>query len=284
MSPGERIKTIRKGERLSQAKFAKEIGYSQGYIKDIELGKVKPSRRVLEAISQRFDVSIDFLLKGDVPPQGKPPKYPGLRDVLLIAYEGNDKEKIEGLLSEGEYTLFERLITTNTVHIVLDASVDDHRFQDAILRQFAYFKPEYKGDESLNLVEDALFLDNIPKLKRLATFAFAEGPEALLECFYQLFSAHLEFWDFDFDTATLKIKLYNRDFKSVPLLISEPQLLFSDETMALSNRLSDSLIATIEEIESSLPDEQRKTLHELLTNGIEIIAKRAVNEYLKQKP
>jgi len=102
-------------------------------------------------------------------------------------------------------------------------------------------------------------LDNIPKLKSLAVLAFAEGPEALFEFFYQFVSLHLEFWDFDFETFTLKVKPFHCEWQSIPLLISEPQLLFSDE----------------------LNKEQKTMFREILHGGVEFIMKRAINDYLK---
>jgi len=277
MLAGGRIKSTRNNSKLSQAKFAKEIGYSQGYVRDIELGKVKPSRRILEAISQRFNVSIDWLLTGEDRPSKKP-KYEGLRETLLTSHEGNERERIEKALSEGEYTLFERLIVTNGVLMCLDAAVHESSLQKMIVRIWIGMRsePAYKNDDSFNLLVDRL--DDIPKLKSLAIYAFAEGSEALFDFFYQLF-VHIEFWDFDFDTFMLKLKPFNRDWRSIPLLISEPQLLFSDEAFEVSNKLSDAVIKTIKEIEASLNIEQKKILDEILAGGIELILKQAINEY-----
>jgi transcriptional regulator with XRE-family HTH domain len=47
---------------LSQEAFAKSISYSRSYVKDIESGRVKPSRAFLEALSSKYGVSIDALL------------------------------------------------------------------------------------------------------------------------------------------------------------------------------------------------------------------------------
>jgi transcriptional regulator with XRE-family HTH domain len=56
------ISFLRSTLRLTREKFAKEIGYSASYVKDIESGRVKPSRGFLEALSLRYGVSIDSLL------------------------------------------------------------------------------------------------------------------------------------------------------------------------------------------------------------------------------
>ncbi len=48
----------------SQNVFAKELKVSQNYISQLENGKVKPSVEFLFTLSERCDVSIDFILKG----------------------------------------------------------------------------------------------------------------------------------------------------------------------------------------------------------------------------
>src|SRR3990172_6059106 len=46
---------------LSQEEFAKSIDYSRSYVKDIESGRVKPSRGFLEAVRSKYGLSIDAL-------------------------------------------------------------------------------------------------------------------------------------------------------------------------------------------------------------------------------
>ena len=57
----KKIKQIRVNLNLSQDNFAKSLGFSKGYIADIESGRTKPSRNLLEAIFQRYGISIDWL-------------------------------------------------------------------------------------------------------------------------------------------------------------------------------------------------------------------------------
>lgn len=59
------IKNVRTKFNLTQEKFGEKIGYSRSYVRDIELGKVQPSRHFLEKISEEFHVSIDSLLSID---------------------------------------------------------------------------------------------------------------------------------------------------------------------------------------------------------------------------
>jgi transcriptional regulator with XRE-family HTH domain len=64
MHPGEGIKDFRKGKGLSQPVFARSIGYSNGYLAEIELGKKKPSRRFLEKLFEVYGLSTDYVLYG----------------------------------------------------------------------------------------------------------------------------------------------------------------------------------------------------------------------------
>ena len=58
----EKIVSIRTEKNLSQEGFAKLLSYSRAYIADVESGRTKPSRKMLEAIKQKCGVSIDWLL------------------------------------------------------------------------------------------------------------------------------------------------------------------------------------------------------------------------------
>lgn len=61
----KQITILRKRLGLSQDGFGKKIGFSRSYVRDIETGKAKPSRKILEAISIECRVSIDWILFGD---------------------------------------------------------------------------------------------------------------------------------------------------------------------------------------------------------------------------
>jgi transcriptional regulator with XRE-family HTH domain len=62
---GERIKTLRKSIGFNQKEFSNKIGISQGSLSDIEKGRNKPSIQTLIEISGNFNVSIDWLIKGN---------------------------------------------------------------------------------------------------------------------------------------------------------------------------------------------------------------------------
>lgn len=219
MTVGDRIKSIRKCQKLSQSKFAVEIGYSQGYLRDIELSKVKPSRRILEAISHRFNVSIDWLLSGEGQSQKKKPRYPGITKILLRTYTGKDKEIIEGLLNEGEYPLFQRIVATKTVLLWLDDAFKSPKNKEILIGSLANLRDRLNDwdDDLISTLNENL--DDIENLKNLAAFAFAEeGSVIIFDFFYTFLSFQLESWDFDFKMFTLKIKLQNVEWISIPLL------------------------------------------------------------------
>ena len=78
----EKILGIRADANLSREKFAKSLGYSKSYIADIETGRTKPSRKLLEAIGRVYGVSIDWLLSDsqilDIIEANKKTKNPNL--------------------------------------------------------------------------------------------------------------------------------------------------------------------------------------------------------------
>lgn len=65
----ERLKELRKREKLTQPKLATELGMSLDSIKKMETGKMKPSIETLEKMSDYFNVSTDYLLGRGVNPK-----------------------------------------------------------------------------------------------------------------------------------------------------------------------------------------------------------------------
>ena len=62
MKPGERIKQFRESKGLKQGEFAESLGYSQGFVSEIECGKAKLSRHFLEQLMQVYAISADYIL------------------------------------------------------------------------------------------------------------------------------------------------------------------------------------------------------------------------------
>lgn len=61
---GQRLAAWRKEQKLSQRALGSVLGVSQGYIGDIEAGRSEPSRNFLQALTERFGVSADWILYG----------------------------------------------------------------------------------------------------------------------------------------------------------------------------------------------------------------------------
>ena len=65
MSANERIKQVRLAVGMSQAKFAKEIAISNGYVAGIELGRRKVNARLIMLVSFAFKVNENWLRTGE---------------------------------------------------------------------------------------------------------------------------------------------------------------------------------------------------------------------------
>ena len=65
MSVNQRIKQVRQALNLSQAKFAKEISISNGYIASIELEKRNVNDRLIKLVCITFNVSEHWLRTGN---------------------------------------------------------------------------------------------------------------------------------------------------------------------------------------------------------------------------
>ncbi len=60
----DRFRALRNKVNLSQKDFAQTIGVSQSVIAEIERGSREPSRSVLVAIAEKYQISLDWLLLG----------------------------------------------------------------------------------------------------------------------------------------------------------------------------------------------------------------------------
>lgn len=58
----EKIKFIRKKEKLSQSEFGKILGVSRDVIANIEYGRVKPKLLLINHLCNVFDISKEWLL------------------------------------------------------------------------------------------------------------------------------------------------------------------------------------------------------------------------------
>lgn len=90
MTIGERIKKIRKKEKLTQSEFASRIGLSQNTIANYELDRRIPSEQVNISICREFNVNHNWLVDGI----GEPflPEPSGLIYELKVQYNLSDTE------------------------------------------------------------------------------------------------------------------------------------------------------------------------------------------------
>lgn len=65
MSINQRVKQVRQSLSLSQAKFAKALSISNGYIAGIELEHNKVNDRLVKLICFTYDVREDWLVNGE---------------------------------------------------------------------------------------------------------------------------------------------------------------------------------------------------------------------------
>lgn len=67
MPLGDRIRTLRKEHRWSQAELGERIGTDPGRISRYEAGRITPSAEALIRPAETFNVSLDHLLIDDIP-------------------------------------------------------------------------------------------------------------------------------------------------------------------------------------------------------------------------
>lgn len=67
---GQRIKMIRKTNKLNQVEFSTILGVSQGTLSELEQDKYKPSIEIVMAIMKQFNTDSDWLLFGSESQEG----------------------------------------------------------------------------------------------------------------------------------------------------------------------------------------------------------------------
>lgn len=72
---GKKLRTLREGAMLSQAKMAEVIGSTQSSINRYENGQATPTVALFRAYADYFDVSMDYIFARTDKPQGKLYEY-----------------------------------------------------------------------------------------------------------------------------------------------------------------------------------------------------------------
>lgn len=107
MNIGDRVKYIRKKNKLNQSQFASILGISQTHISKIESNKDIPSDKILRAISIEFSLNFDWLKSGE----GEENVQSSSKEVLLKDSIRKAKLYLENC-SDLEYMTFSSAILT----------------------------------------------------------------------------------------------------------------------------------------------------------------------------
>lgn len=94
MSVSERIKFLRKKLGLNQTQFVEPLGITQAALSAIEGGGL-PSLDTLEKISNAYNKSIDWLVKGTEKPEPPQPNIEMLVQTKIAESESRLMEKLE---------------------------------------------------------------------------------------------------------------------------------------------------------------------------------------------
>ncbi|MEP7217636.1 MAG: helix-turn-helix domain-containing protein [Bacteroidota bacterium] len=84
---GTRIREVRQQKNLSQAEFARELGFGQHAISDFERDRKVPGGVFLIALKTVFDVSLDWLATGHLPlliSGGNPATSPYIKTITTM--------------------------------------------------------------------------------------------------------------------------------------------------------------------------------------------------------
>jgi len=199
---------------MSQDAFSESLGYSKGYIADIERGRTKPSRNLLEKIQEKYNISIDWLLFDEGKPYKPTPeaRFKDLREILRLTYQGENKEKIFALLEREDFCSLEKTIFLYTIATFLEISKSNDKYLKLLDRFAAFMSESNVGiscEESKKLILANAMDDE--GLLRLALHGFEDDIPGLVFFFTQVFN-FLESWDLDPKTMQFRIKIFNEEF------------------------------------------------------------------------
>ena len=109
----EKILEIRRRKGLSQIDFANLLGYSRGYLADVESGRTKPSRKFLQALQKSTGIQMDYLFRDSllidlIDSNKSSPPVPSIIYVYAFSEEG---------LLKSESVVKEVLSGRNTIYV-----------------------------------------------------------------------------------------------------------------------------------------------------------------------
>ncbi len=211
----DRLKKIIKETGLIRDEFADSAGVSQSQLYRYLNGEQEPSTSFYRNIKKHFPwINIDWLITGIGEPyrQTRGARYKDLRETLKITYNGENREKIFNLLEKEGDAILEKIIFLYTIMTFLNKATENEHYFNLLQRWSSVINKDNVGvecEESKQLVQANLL--DADKLFELAQFGYEYDQPGLVFFFYQIFD-FLELWEYDLQTMTAKIKLFNEEF------------------------------------------------------------------------
>jgi transcriptional regulator with XRE-family HTH domain len=127
-TPGDRVRFLR--GKKSRIEFAKILGYSPGYIRDIEVGRCQPSRNFLLSLNSKLNISINWVLYNELPILQEKKFYGGL-DIIEMGRLLREKNLFHTPMEDYEREWLDTLYTYK-----------DRYYEEEILFYYELFFPK----------------------------------------------------------------------------------------------------------------------------------------------
>lgn len=162
MTLGKNIKTIRKERNLTQLEFAEKVGLSRSYLSDLENDRKNISTKTLELLSEKLDVSMNYLTTGEKMLRDLTEDEIGTEFIDWSKKMNNDKnEKLTSLksifsnLQNNDLSVIEVQFLTNSIKFFQNATSDEINFmQVLLLRLNQYYDAKYHDNYDKQEIEN----------------------------------------------------------------------------------------------------------------------------------
>lgn len=162
MAIGDNIKKIRKEKGYTQQQFAKEINISQSYLSDLENDRKNISTKTLELLSEKLDVSMNYLTTGEKMLRDLTEDEIGTEFIDWSKKMTNDKnEKLTSLksifnnLQNNDLSVIEVQFLTNSIKFFQNATSDEINFMQVLLLKLnKYYDVKYHDNYDKNEIEN----------------------------------------------------------------------------------------------------------------------------------
>ncbi|WP_210128833.1 helix-turn-helix transcriptional regulator [Staphylococcus sp. GDX8P102P-2] len=162
MTLGKNIKTIRKERNLTQLEFAEKVGLSRSYLSDLENDRKNISTKTLELLSEKLDVSMNYLTTGEKMLRDLTEDEIGTEFIDWSKKMTNDKnEKLTSLksifnnLQNNDLSVIEVQFLTNSIKFFQNATSDEINFMQVLLLKLnKYYDAKYHDNYDKNEIEN----------------------------------------------------------------------------------------------------------------------------------